>query len=248
MRNRATAVAVSGEQTYAFSIPYEKTSPLKGRRGRGARSAGLAWSHFAVSSIRVSPTHHARPIMRRHDGEREPPMGRMGGYARVSTSDQDVSLQWEALRRTGCQESQRFCDTASGAHAARPGLEACVQTFAPGDMLVGWRLERLGRSMAHRVTLIEGLLQRQGRFRSLGDGAIDTPTASGELVWHIFSALAQCKRRRMQERTQAGLAAARARGRRGGRRALQPGAPQVPLASTTYADHSWTVDELCATL
>ena len=101
-------------------------------------------------------------------------MGRMMGYARVSTSDQDVSLQWEALRRAGCQEPHIFCDTASGAHAARPGLEACIQALAPGDMLVVWRLDRLGRSMAHLVTLIEGLLQRQVGFRSLGDGAIDT--------------------------------------------------------------------------
>jgi DNA invertase Pin-like site-specific DNA recombinase len=175
-------------------------------------------------------------------------MGRMVGYARVSTSDQDVSLQWEALRRAGCQESHIFCDTASGAHAVRPGLEACLQALAPGDMLVVWRLDRLGRSMAHLVSLIEGLLQRHVGFRSLGDGAIDTTTASGELVFHIFSALAQFERRLIQERTQAGLAAARARGRRGGRHALQPRDPQVQLAYTMYVDHRWTIDELCATL
>jgi DNA invertase Pin-like site-specific DNA recombinase len=115
-------------------------------------------------------------------------------------------------------------------------------------MLVVWRLDRLGRSMAHLVILIEGLLQRQVGFRSLGDGAIDTTTASGELVFHIFSALAQFERRLIQERTLAGLAAARARGRRGGRRALQPGDPKVQLAYTMYIDHSWTIDELCATL
>jgi len=172
----------------------------------------------------------------------------MVGYARVSTSEQDVSLQWEALRRAGCQEPYIFCDTASGAQAARPGLAACLQALAPGDMLVVWRLDRLGRSMAHLVTLIEELLQRQVGFRSLGDGAIDTTTASGELVFHIFSALAQFERRLIQERTQAGLAAGRARGRRGGSRALQSGDAQVQLASTMYVDHCWTVDELCATL
>ena len=175
-------------------------------------------------------------------------MGRMVGYARVSTSDQDVSLQWEALRRAGCQASQIFCDTASGAHTARPGLEACLRMLAPGDMLVVWRLDCLGRSMAHLVTLIEGLLQRQVGFRSLSDGAIDTTTASGELVFHIFSALAQFERRLIQERTRAGLAAARARGRRGGRRALEPGDPKVQLAHTMYVDHRWTIEELCATL
>jgi DNA invertase Pin-like site-specific DNA recombinase len=83
-------------------------------------------------------------------------MGCMVGYARVSTSDQDVSLQWEALRRAGCQEPHIFCDTASGAQTARPGLAACLQVLAPGDMLVVWRLDRLGRSMAHLVTLLEG--------------------------------------------------------------------------------------------
>ena len=156
-------------------------------------------------------------------------------------------MQWEALRRAGCQEAHIFCDTASGAHTARPGLEACLRALAPGDMLVVWRLDRLGRSMAHLVTLIEGLLQRQVGFRSLGAGAIDTTTASGELVFYIFAALAQFERRLIQERTQAGLAAARARGRQGGRRALQPGDPQVQLAYTMYVDHHWTIDELCAT-
>jgi DNA invertase Pin-like site-specific DNA recombinase len=131
---------------------------------------------------------------------------------------------------------------------ARPGLEACFQVLAPGDLLVVWRLDRLGRSMTHLVTLIEGLLQRQVGFRSLSDGAIDTTTASGELVFHIFSALAQFERRLIQERTLAGLAAARARGRHGGRRALQPGDSKVQLAYTMYVDHRWTIEELCATL
>src|SRR5215510_14148948 len=102
--------------------------------------------------------------------------------------------------------------------------------------------------MTHLVTLIEELLQQQVGFRSLSDGAIDTTTASGELMFHIFSALAQCERRLIQERTRAGLAAARARGRRGGRRALQPGDPKVQLAYTMYVDHRWRLEELCATL
>src|SRR6266852_5468253 len=170
------------------------------------------------------------------------------GYARVSTSDQDMRLQLDALRSAGCLEEQIFLDTASGARTSRPGLDACLHALGPGDTLIIWRLDRLGRSMIHLVTLIEALRQRQVGLRSLGDGAIDTTTASGELVFHIFSALAQFERRLMQERTQAGLAAARARGRRGGRRALQPGDPQVQLAYTMYIDHNWTIDELCATL
>jgi DNA invertase Pin-like site-specific DNA recombinase len=118
-------------------------------------------------------------------------MGHLIGYARVSTAEQDLSLQLEALRHAGCPEAWIFHDTASGAHTARPGLEACIRALAPGDTLVVWRLDRLGRSMTHLVTMIEELLGRQVGFRALCDGAIDTTTASGELVFHIFSALAQ---------------------------------------------------------
>jgi DNA invertase Pin-like site-specific DNA recombinase len=175
-------------------------------------------------------------------------MGRTIGYARVSTPDQDISLQCEALRRAGCRDDRIFFDTASGARTARPGLEACLQTVAPGDTLIVWRLDRLGRSMAHLVMLIETLRQRQVGFRSLGDGAIDTTTASGELVFHIFSALAQFERRLIQERTRAGLAAARARGKQGGRRPLRPDDPRVRMAYTLYADQSLTVPEICQTL
>ena len=115
-------------------------------------------------------------------------MGCLIGYARVSTSDQDIRLQLDALRDAGCLDEQVFLDTASGARTVRPGLDACLQALGPGDTLVIWRLDRLGRSMAHLVTLIEDLRQRQVGFRSLGDGAIDTTTASGELVFNIFSA------------------------------------------------------------
>src|SRR5467141_3858466 len=186
--------------------------------------------------------------MRAPTRERREGMGRLIGYARVSTTEQDLGLQLAALRSAGCSDAHIFCDTASGARTARPGLEACVHALEPEDTLVVWRLDRLGRSMTHLVTLIQTLLQRHISFRSLSDGAIDTTTASGELVFHIFSALAQFERRLIQERTHAGLTVARARGRRGGRRALQPGDPKVQLAYTMYVDHSWTVDELCATL
>jgi DNA invertase Pin-like site-specific DNA recombinase len=164
-------------------------------------------------------------------------MGHMIGYARVSTPDQDVSLQLDALRRAACLDDQIFLDIASGARTARPGLEACVQHLASGDTLVVWRLDRLGRSMTHLVTLIEELLRRQIRFRSLSDGALDTTTASGELVFHLFSALAQFERRLVQERTRAGLMAAQARGRRGGRRPIMPDDPRVRMATTMYAEH-----------
>ena len=175
-------------------------------------------------------------------------MGRLIGYARVSTSEQDLGLQLEALRDAGCRDEQMFLDTASGARTARPGLDACVQALAPGDTLVVWRLDRLGRSMAHLVTLIEALLKRQVGLRSLCDGAIDTTTASGELVFHLFSALAQFERRLIQERTRAGLAAARVRGKHGGRKPLQPEEPRVQMAYTLYGDRRLTVADICRTL
>jgi DNA invertase Pin-like site-specific DNA recombinase len=175
-------------------------------------------------------------------------MGRLIGYARVSTSEQDLGLQLEALRDAGCRDEQMFLDTASGARTARPGLDACVQALAPGDTLVVWRLDRLGRSMAHLVTLIEALLKRQVGLRSLCDGAIDTTTASGELVFHLFSALAQFERRLIQERTRAGLAAARVRGKQGGRKPLQPEEPRVKMAYTLYGDRRLTVVDICRTL
>src|SRR6266851_2859313 len=175
-------------------------------------------------------------------------MGHLIGYARVSTAEQDLSLQIEALHHAGCRDAWIFRDTASGARTARPGLEACLQALAPGDTLVVWRLDRLGRSMTHLVTVIEALLGRQVGFRALGDGAIDTTTASGELVFHIFSALAQFERRLIQERTRAGLAAARARGRKGGRKPRRAEEPRVRMAYTLYVDQQLSVADICQTL
>jgi DNA invertase Pin-like site-specific DNA recombinase len=175
-------------------------------------------------------------------------MGRLIGYARVSTPDQDLQLQIEALQHAGCRDDQIFRDIASGAHSARPGLETCLQALAPGDTLVVWRLDRLGRSMVHLVTVIEELLRRQVGFRSLCDGAIDTTTASGELVFHLFSALAQFERRLIQERTRAGLAAARARGKHGGRQPLRSDNPCVRMVYTMYGDPRLTAADICRTL
>lgn len=174
--------------------------------------------------------------------------GQLRGYARVSTADQDVRLQLEALRHAGCEATQIFQDIASGARTTRPGLTACLDALEPGDTLLVWRLDRLGRSMAHLVTVIEELRGRQVGFRSLSDGAIDTTTASGELVFHIFSALAQFERRLIQERTRAGLGVARARGKHGGRKPLRPEDSRVQMASTLYADQRLTVPDICHTL
>ena len=175
-------------------------------------------------------------------------MGQLIGYARVSTDDQDLGLQLAALRQAGCHDAWIFRDTTSGVRTARPGLEACLQALHPEDTLVVWRLDRLGRSMTHLVTVIEELLGRQVGFRALCDGAIDTTSASGELIFHIFSALAQFERRLIQERTRAGLAVARARGKKGGRTPLRAEEPRVRMAYTMYADQSLTVGEICRVL
>ena len=178
----------------------------------------------------------------------EPLQQRLIGYARVSTGDQELALQIDSLLKHGVKREHIFCDKLSGVKVDRPGLTRCQECLRSGDTLVVWRLDRLGRSMRHLVTMIEELKERGIAFRSVCDGAIDTTTPSGELIFHVFSALAQFERRLIQERTKAGLAAARARGRRGGRRPLSPKAPRVVLAQKLFRDNSISVDDICATL
>ena len=177
-----------------------------------------------------------------------PPESRLIGYARVSTDDQDLALQIDALTKHGIPKPHIFMDKASGAKTERPGLSKCLDTIQSGDILVVWRLDRLGRSMRHLITLVEDLRARGIGFRSLNEGAIDTTCASGELIFNIFSALAQFERRLIQERTKAGLAAARARGRNGGRPAVSSAEPKVVLAKKLHADKTLEIDDICQTL
>ncbi len=174
--------------------------------------------------------------------------GRILGYARVSTDDQDLSLQIDALEKHGIPKSLIFTDKLSGAKDDRPGLTKCLDSLQSGDVLVVWRLDRLGRSMRHLITLVEDLRSRDVGFRSLNEGAIDTTSASGELIFKIFSALAQFERRLIQERTKAGLAAARARGRCGGRPRLESEQAKVRAAKKLSGDISITIDDICKTL
>ena len=176
------------------------------------------------------------------------PVPRSIGYARVSTDDQDLSLQIDALTRQGIPESAIFMDKVSGAKTERPGLTKCLETLRSGDILVVWRLDRLGRSMRHLITLVEDLRGKGIGFRSLNEGAIDTTCASGELMFNNFSALAQFERRLIQERTKAGLAAARARGRNGGRPKVAAEETKVVLAKKLHADKSVEIDDICQTL
>lgn len=138
------------------------------------------------------------------------------GYARVSTHDQDPALQLDALRRAGC--TRIFEDRGvSGAGAERPGLGQALAYLREGDVLVVWKLDRLGRSMAHLIETVGGLERRGVGLRSLTE-AIDTTTPGGRLIFHVFGALGQFERDLIRERTRAGLAAAAARGRKGGRK------------------------------
>lgn len=175
-------------------------------------------------------------------------MGKIIGYARVSTSEQNLNLQIDALKKEGCTKRNIYIDKASGAKTDRPGLDACLEALEPGDVLLVWRLDRLGRSMSHLVALVEQLLEKKIGFKSICDGAIDTTTASGELVFNIFSALAQFERRLIQERTKAGLSAARARGKKGGRKAIQANDPRVVTAREMHKNKAISVQKICATL
>lgn len=170
------------------------------------------------------------------------------GYARVSTNEQDLSLQLDALEKYGCKKEYIFMDKISGSRSERPGLDKCISSLEAGDTLLVWRLDRLGRSMPHLVTLIEDLRLKGIGFKSICDGAIDTTTASGELIFNIFSSLAQFERRLIQERTKAGLAAARARGRKGGRKKIDDTNPKVQMAKKMHQDHGMAIDDICKTL
>lgn len=173
------------------------------------------------------------------------------GYMRVSTADgrQSTDLQRDALVAAGVDPARLYQDRASGAREDRPGLAACLQALRPGDTLVVWKLDRLGRSLAHLVATLQELGARGVGLRVLaGEGAaLDTTTAAGRLVFGVFAALAEFEREMIRERTRAGLAAARARGRKGGRRFALTRA-QVRLAQAAMASRDTSVAELAREL
>ena len=161
-------------------------------------------------------------------------------YARVSTGDQDAQLQHDALTAAGCYRI--FTDTASGALQSRPELDKLLDQLRPGDTLVVWRLDRLGRSIRHLIDQLSELQDRGIEFRSLHEN-IDTSSPGGRLVFHIFASLAEFERDLIRERTNAGLAAARARGRTGGRPPrLTP--DQVTTAKKLYEQQDMTVAQI----
>jgi DNA invertase Pin-like site-specific DNA recombinase len=160
-------------------------------------------------------------------------MGHLLGYARTSTTDQHLDLQIDALTVAGCYRV--FTETASGARTDRPTLAQLLDQLRPGDTLVVWKLDRLGRSLRHLVDTVTGLADRGVGFRSLQE-SIDTTTPGGKLVFHVFAALAEFERDLIRERTTAGLTAARARGRNGGRPpVLDPARSSWPASCTPAA-------------
>src|SRR5262245_41893119 len=153
------------------------------------------------------------------------------GYARVSTDEQTLDLQKDALQKAGCERI--FTDTASGAKTDRPGLEEALRFVRAGDTLGVWRLDRLGRSLKHLIETIGARQDHGVGFRSITEN-IDTTTSGGKLIFHIFGALAEFERDIIRERTKAGLAAARARGRKGGQPRALADAKQVAMAQALY--------------
>lgn len=166
------------------------------------------------------------------------------GYARVSTHDQNLSPQIDALKQAGCEEI--FHDKISGSKAERPGLSEALAYLRKGDSLLVWRLDRLGRSLKHLIETVTQLEERGVGFHSLQE-AIDTTTSGGKLVFQIFGALAEFERNLIRERTQAGLAAARARGRKGGRPKVLD-KTKVELAYRLYDEKKHTINEICRIL
>jgi DNA invertase Pin-like site-specific DNA recombinase len=164
------------------------------------------------------------------------------GYARVSTTHQNLDLQEQALQAAGCEKI--FTDTISGVKAARPGLDEALEFIRKGDTLVVWKLDRLGRSIRHLIETVQLLNDRKIGFKSLQE-CIDTTTSGGKLIFHIFGALAEFERDLIRERTQAGLQAARARGRNGGRPQKLTG-KKLKLFHAMRKNPEHSVGDICA--
>jgi DNA invertase Pin-like site-specific DNA recombinase len=169
------------------------------------------------------------------------------GYARVSTNEQNLDLQRDALRKAGVVAKNIYTDKITGTKSERPGLAAALSHLREGDTLVVWRLDRLGRSLKHLIETVTALKQQGIAFKSITEN-IDTATATGQLVFHIFGALAEFERNLITERTVAGLEAARARGRKGGRPRLKSAAGKVAMAKKLYRDRTLSIPEICKTL
>ena len=170
------------------------------------------------------------------------------GYARVSTKDQNLDLQIDALTKAGCVDTYIYREEISGATRERPQLQKLLEQIREGDVVVIWKLDRLGRSLADLVHLVNEIQDKGAGLLSLNDN-IDTTTPQGKLTFHIFAAIAQFEREIIRERTNAGLASARARGRKGGRpRGLSPDAKIKAAAAVSLYQQKKSISEICTTL
>jgi DNA invertase Pin-like site-specific DNA recombinase len=169
------------------------------------------------------------------------------GYARVSTNEQNLDLQRDALLKAGVSAKDLYTDKVTGVKAERPGLQAALSHLREGDTLIVWRLDRLGRSLKHLIETVTKLKDQGVAFKSLTEN-IDTSTATGTLVFQIFGALAEFERNLITERTVAGLDAARIRGRTGGRPRRNPASGRVALAKRLYHDQRLSIPDILKTL
>jgi DNA invertase Pin-like site-specific DNA recombinase len=177
------------------------------------------------------------------------------GYARVSTPSQSLNLQIDALIQAGCDKKRIFTDIASGSKTARPGLDKALDYAREGDIIVVWKLDRLGRSLGHLIEVVRELSDRGIGFKSIQE-SLDTTTSGGRLIFHVFGAncatrsafgFAEFERDLIRERTNAGLEAARARGKKGGRRRVLTD-KQISIGKSLAADKSRSVEDICETL
>ena len=166
------------------------------------------------------------------------------GYARVSTQDQNLDLQKDELTKSGCEKI--FYDIASGAKSERAGLKDTLEYIREGDVLVVWKLDRLGRSLKHLIEIVSELNQKKIGFKSLREN-IDTTSPGGKLIFHLFGALAEFEREIIRERTSAGLLAARSRGKKGGRPKSMDD-KKIIMAKALYNDKKNSIKDICEIL
>jgi DNA invertase Pin-like site-specific DNA recombinase len=169
------------------------------------------------------------------------------GYERVSKNEQNLDLQRDALLKAGCCEKDIFTDKITGTKQERNGLAQALTHLREGDTFVVWRLDRLGRSLTHLIETVTKLHAQNIAFQSITEN-IDTSSATGQLIFHIFGALAEFERNLIRERTIAGLESARARGRLGGRPELNTASTKIAMAKKLYADKTNSVSDICKTL
>lgn len=166
------------------------------------------------------------------------------GYGRVSTNDQNLILQKDALENAGCEKI--FTDTSSGANIERTGLAQTLTQLRTGDVLVVWKLDRLGRNLKHLIETVSDLEKKGIGFKSITEG-IETQSSGGKLVFHLFASLAEFERDIIKERTKAGLLAAKQRGKVGGRPSVIDN-KKLSIARTMHANPKITVNEICRSL